>query len=179
MEATDSGSIGSNLRWTLKKGFLTIKGNGPMRYFESEKLVPWKNFFDNITDLKIEEGITSIGDYAFYNVKNIKYEQYRDKLGSIQLFGKKAFSDIDNFLDDFKAKASSKINELMLLDEQNIASYAAQISNVKSHEELNEIFASAEAASNKKVEAQKALAKNKIDELMFLGEENKADSCCC
>ncbi|KAH0796957.1 leucine-rich repeat protein [Histomonas meleagridis] len=175
MEATDSGLIGSNLRWTLKNGLLTIKGNGPMRDFESEALVPWKNFFDDITDLKIEEGVTTIGAYAFYNVEKLTYEKCKDKLGSIQLIGKKAFSDLDKFFQDFKVEASSKINNLKFLGEENKAKYTTQISNAKSHEELNEIVVKAQTESNKNEETQKTLAKNKIDDFKFLEEENKVN----
>ncbi|KAH0791838.1 leucine-rich repeat protein [Histomonas meleagridis] len=175
MEATDSGLIGSNLRWTLKKGLLTIKGNGPMRDFENETLVPWKNFFDDITDLKIEEGVTTIGAYAFYNVENLTYENCKDKLGSIQLIGKKAFSDLDKFFQDFKVEASSKINNLKFLEEENKAKYTTQISNANSQEELNEIVVKAQSESNKNEETQKTLAKNKIDDFKFLEEENKAN----
>ncbi|KAH0787023.1 leucine-rich repeat protein [Histomonas meleagridis] len=79
-EATDSGLIGSNLRWTLKNGLLTIKGNGPMRDFENETLVPWKNFFNDINDLKIEGGVLTIVANAFCNVKKLTYENSKDKL---------------------------------------------------------------------------------------------------
>ncbi|KAH0790188.1 transglutaminase domain-containing protein [Histomonas meleagridis] len=113
-EATDSGLIGSNLRWTLKKGLLTIKGNGPMRDFENETLVPWKNFFNDITDLKIEECVTTIGDYAFYYVKTLKYENCQDKLGSIKSIGKNTFSDIDKFVEDLKDKAKSKCYHIFI-----------------------------------------------------------------
>ncbi|KAH0791011.1 leucine-rich repeat protein [Histomonas meleagridis] len=88
LEAKDSGSIGSNLRWTWEDGLLTIKGNGPMRDFENETLAPWKNFFLNITDLKIEENVTSIGAYAFYYVKHLTYEICNEKIGINSIYWK-------------------------------------------------------------------------------------------
>ncbi|KAH0786583.1 DUF1542 domain-containing protein [Histomonas meleagridis] len=171
MEAKDSGRIGSNLKWTLKNGLLTIKGNGPMRDFENETLVPWKNFFDDITDLKIEEGVTYIGAYAFYNVKQLTYEKCKDKLGSVQYIGNKAFSDYEA---TFKDNALRIINNLKFLDEENKSNYITQISSANSQEDTDNIDAEAKAAANKNEEAQKTSAKNKINNL-FLEEENKAN----
>ncbi|KAH0792892.1 leucine-rich repeat protein [Histomonas meleagridis] len=116
-EATDSGRIGSNLKWILENGLLTIKGNGEMRDLENETLVPWKNFTGNITNLEIEEGVTSIRAYAFYNVKGLTYENCTDKLDSIKIIGEKAFSDMENVLQVLKEKGLKTIDDLKFLEE--------------------------------------------------------------
>ena len=71
VEAVTSGTCGaegdgSNLRWSLSGGVLTISGTGAMKN--------WKNYYDpspwekndQITHVVIESGVTSIGNSAFW-----------------------------------------------------------------------------------------------------------------
>ena len=63
----DNGTLGENLTWTLdKNGKLTISGTGDMDRCALESQVPWAAYRDQILTVVIEEGVTSIGDYAFY-----------------------------------------------------------------------------------------------------------------
>ena len=64
-----SGTCGENLTWELScDSVLTISGTGEMEnYALGEDTVPWNSLKDNFTSLIINEGITSIGNYAFYN----------------------------------------------------------------------------------------------------------------
>ena len=63
--AAASGSCGENLTWTLdEEGLLTISGTGSMTdYLYAER--PWKAFADSIKSVVMEEGVTSIGSFAF------------------------------------------------------------------------------------------------------------------
>lgn len=68
---TTSGSCGTNLSWTLSNnGTLTVSGTGEMRNFSSSTM-PWFSSRSSITSVIIEEGVTSIGKYAFYNCTNL------------------------------------------------------------------------------------------------------------
>ena len=59
------GSKGDNLTWALdKNGVLTISGNGDMADYSVEAPAPWAEC--NIETVSIGEGVTGIGDYAFY-----------------------------------------------------------------------------------------------------------------
>ena len=64
-----SGTCGDNLTWTLSGGTLTISGTGAMTNSSSSiysgVLVPWSNYCSQITKVVIEDGVTSIGNYAF------------------------------------------------------------------------------------------------------------------
>lgn len=53
-----NGSAGKGIKWDLKKGVLTISGNGPMKNFCKDR--PW--IASNVEKLIVEEGITHIGD---------------------------------------------------------------------------------------------------------------------
>ena len=62
-----SGTCGDNLTWTLADGVLTISGSGAMRdYNGSSSLPTWDDKKTDITSVVINEGVTSIGNYAFY-----------------------------------------------------------------------------------------------------------------
>ena len=61
--------------WNLSNGVLTISGTGPIPDYEigsGEPKVPWKSVQDQITKVVIQEGITSIGQWAFYSCHNLK-----------------------------------------------------------------------------------------------------------
>ncbi|MBQ6159331.1 MAG: leucine-rich repeat protein [Oscillospiraceae bacterium] len=65
-----SGSCGKNLTWTLDdQGTLTISGTGNMENYAAslwENTAPWKDNLEQIKRIFIQEGVTSIGDMAFY-----------------------------------------------------------------------------------------------------------------
>ena len=61
----DSGSCGDNVTWSLSDdGTLTISGKGRMQNYESYG-APWYGFCSQVKTVVIENGVTSIGDYAF------------------------------------------------------------------------------------------------------------------
>ncbi len=67
-----SGTCGSNVRWTRSHdNVLTISGNGAMTDYATINKVPWYSSRDLLTSVVIEAGVTSIGDYAFYDCENI------------------------------------------------------------------------------------------------------------
>jgi putative cell wall-binding protein len=71
-----SGQCGDNVTWTLENGVLTISGSGDMYNYSysfgsSTSSAPWSLISNIIKEVKIEDGVTSIGDYAFYNCQNL------------------------------------------------------------------------------------------------------------
>lgn len=71
-EAVTSGTCGaegdgSNLRWSLSGGVLTISGTGAMKDWEfyGNNVSPWEESKDQITRVVIKSGVTSIGNNAF------------------------------------------------------------------------------------------------------------------
>ncbi|MDR1369830.1 MAG: leucine-rich repeat protein [Dysgonamonadaceae bacterium] len=67
----ESGTCGTNLTWELSEGTLTILGTGAMNDFGYGG-APWYSLRNAITTVKIEDGVTSIGDMAFYACTNFK-----------------------------------------------------------------------------------------------------------
>ena len=75
------GLYGDNLKWTLYSyGELVISGTGEMDWYNkgekknTTKLAPWTEYYDDIEVITIEEGVTSIGNYAFIS-ENIQYHK--------------------------------------------------------------------------------------------------------
>lgn len=66
--AATSGTSGA-CTWSLDGTVLTISGNGAMASYSPRTALPWG---DSITEVIIEEGVTSIGMYSFYNCKELK-----------------------------------------------------------------------------------------------------------
>ena len=63
--AATGGSCGENVTWSLSDdGVLTISGTGPMEDYDVD-YAPWFDNLDLISSVKIENGVTTIGAYAF------------------------------------------------------------------------------------------------------------------
>ncbi len=71
--AASSGTCGDNLTWTLDStGTLTISGTGPMYDWASYgEDIPWKENKATIKKVVIGDGITTVGENAFYSCANI------------------------------------------------------------------------------------------------------------
>ena len=66
-----SGTCGDNLTWRLTEdGELIIEGTGAMYDFSSDS-APWYEYRESIKAVTINEGATSIGDYAFYECRSL------------------------------------------------------------------------------------------------------------
>ena len=69
----DSGTCGANLTWTYDdKGILTISGTGAMTDWTTPDNLPWKQHKNDITEIVISDGVTTIGNLAFCNLRNVK-----------------------------------------------------------------------------------------------------------
>ena len=61
------GAQGENLTWVLTEdGTLTISGSGEMKDYSDSSVAPWYTKRTKILSVVVEDGVTSIGDYAFY-----------------------------------------------------------------------------------------------------------------
>ena len=87
-----SGTCGANLSWTLDNGTLTISGEGEMdnyNYSNGKSSSPWQSLSSSIKKIIIGEGITSIGNLAFYKCIDLIEIKISD---SVTFIGKSAFS---------------------------------------------------------------------------------------
>ncbi|MDR1404527.1 MAG: leucine-rich repeat protein [Candidatus Methanoplasma sp.] len=84
----DGGTSGS-ITWDLTDGVLTISGTGDMDDYArvpstpDETTVPWWNEKDSIQVAVIEEGVTSVGAYAFHSHSSLRSVAIHDGVTSI------------------------------------------------------------------------------------------------
>ena len=97
-ETASSGTTG-DCTWTLDGTVLTISGNGEMgNSYVSD--VPWGT---GITEVIIENGVTSIGEDAFYNcssLTDITIPNSVINIGEDAFYNTKYYNDTDNWQDD-------------------------------------------------------------------------------
>ena len=65
------GDKGDNLCWRISADSLIISGSGAMLNFPTYGRVPWADSRDSIRHVILTEGVTSIGDYAFWQCRNL------------------------------------------------------------------------------------------------------------
>ena len=82
---TVGGSCGNGVYWMLntEEGLLTIYGNGAMSNYS--RTPPWASYKDSITHAVVESGVTSIGNYAFYEHSALLSVELPDTIRSLGL----------------------------------------------------------------------------------------------
>ncbi|MBQ6718919.1 MAG: leucine-rich repeat domain-containing protein [Oscillospiraceae bacterium] len=88
-----SGSCGANLSWTLSAGTLTISGSGDMTDFPEETKAPWYPYRSEILRLQLPQGLTSVGELAFYDCFRLTVVDIPDSVRSIAEY---AFASCEN-----------------------------------------------------------------------------------
>ena len=91
-DPTISGKCGQNVNYFYDKSThkLTISGTGAMADYSNHYQTPWSSYANEIQTIEIGSGVTSIGDYAFYNCSNLASVTIPNRVTSI---GDSAFSD--------------------------------------------------------------------------------------
>lgn len=106
-KSTITGTWGENISWSLDGGKLTLSGTGEMTDIENFTNVyhnkfnnadnyadyPWGEYYDVITDVVIEDGITSVADGAFCYYPELKNVSIPDSVLSL---GNESFSCCKN-----------------------------------------------------------------------------------
>ena len=65
------GADGDNLTWTFdEEGTLTISGTGAMYNYNSDT-IPWHSSCEAIRSIFVEDGVTSLSDFAFNGCRNV------------------------------------------------------------------------------------------------------------
>ena len=91
--ADNGGECGTNLTWSYVESThtLTISGTGAMADFDYQE-TPWYGYTTDITNIVIEDGVTSIGEYAFAECENLTTINIPN---SVTTIGENAFSYCD------------------------------------------------------------------------------------
>lgn len=106
------GTCGDNAKWKFTKGELYITGNGAMTNYEWDT-VPWSSKKTQINTVGIEDGITGIGNNAFYGCTNLSDIDIPDSVTSI---GNYAFSQCKILKTIIIPKNVTSINQYVFSD---------------------------------------------------------------
>lgn len=88
---TADGSFGDGLLWILdENGYLDVSGIGAMPEFGSAGDVPWYEYKNDILSVSVGYGVTSVGNYAFYQCSALEAAELAD---SVRTIGDFAFFD--------------------------------------------------------------------------------------
>ena len=91
----DSGTCGDGVTYSFEASTktLTISGTGAMDDYDYENKSPWSSYGNDIETLVVEDGVTSIGEDAFYDCDKLTTATIGSSVKSI---GQNAFRDCDN-----------------------------------------------------------------------------------
>ena len=106
--ADDSGSCGTSVTYSYDQSTktLTISGTGAMEDYEKPSDLPWYNYCSSIKSIVIENGVTHIGDYAFYQCSDESLTSVSIP-ASVTSIGKNAFNNC-KFLESITIPANVK-----------------------------------------------------------------------
>ena len=74
-KASDAeGTCGGGVDWSYDASdrTLEIKGKGVIPAYKSSSEVPWAAAIESIQKIELDDGITSVGSYAFYGCSQLK-----------------------------------------------------------------------------------------------------------
>lgn len=83
MAAETSGTCGDNIIWTLNGTTLTISGSGVIQDYQEFSLAPWNEYADSIYAVVVEDGVTRIGNFAFFGLTKVSAVNLADSVASI------------------------------------------------------------------------------------------------
>ena len=85
----ETGSFGEGLTWAYNDGVLTISGSGPMPNYAEPTQQPWFEYQTLISCVRILDGVTNAGDYAFFGFDHLKTMELA---GSVTRIGYRSFA---------------------------------------------------------------------------------------
>lgn len=83
------GTTGT-LQWKLNGGVLVITGSGEIPDYTDSRMAPWHSVADSVTRIVVGDGITRVGELAFYGCQNATTAQLSNTVTEI---GGRAFKD--------------------------------------------------------------------------------------
>ena len=94
-DTEEKQQCGTNAYWKVENGTLTISGSGAIGNYDSAAECPWADQRASITKIVVEDGITSIGNFAFYGMTNLTEISLADSITSIGAYAFKNDSSLE------------------------------------------------------------------------------------
>lgn len=67
-----SGECGEGVSWAFANGTLTISGEGEMNSYGEFFPAPWVDHREKINVVNVQNGVSNIGDFAFFSLENLR-----------------------------------------------------------------------------------------------------------
>ena len=116
----DANKCGDNLYWAYTDGTLTITGTGAMYNYDfMDNLAPWNSVSNNIKNIVLPEGLTSIGEWAFYLCASVTSISIPEGVSSI---GVRAFCNCSSLTSISIPNSVTSIGERAFYNCYNLAS---------------------------------------------------------
>ena len=88
-----SGDCGEGVSWAFENGILTISGEGTMKNYGEFSPAPWMDHKEKINAVNVENGVTNVGDFAFFDLQNLTSVNIA---GTVKTIGMYAFYGCKN-----------------------------------------------------------------------------------
>lgn len=84
-----SGKCGEAVNWSLdaESGVISITGCGPMTNYRPDRKAPWHGYREQIREIVIGEGVTTLGEYAFVKCPNLIKVQFSSTVDTVRFHG--------------------------------------------------------------------------------------------
>ena len=140
---TYSGACGDNVTWIYDSSTytLTISGTGAMYDYKSNNR-PWENYEDKIKTVIINDGVTTIGSFAFYSFGKVDSVTIPE---SVLEIGNSAFSYCKKLI-------NITIPDIVTVIDESVFSYCESLTNITIPDGVtiigNDAFAFCESLTN-------------------------------
>ncbi len=143
-DIVSSGTCGDNINYCLyDDGTMLISGQGDMDDFAADS-APWESYKNSINSVFIDMGVTSVGEYAFYNCKslsevtlsefmnsNVKFTIRNNAFGNCIKLNSVSLPETSYTISDNAFMGDS--NVLLKSNSNDISKFAASKDNCKLH----------------------------------------------
>lgn len=98
-EVVDSGKCGEKVSWSLdSNGLIVISGEGQMDNYSNYTEVPWCSRVGEIKSLAVSDGVTSVGNRAFYACDSLKEANISESVRSVGDYSFFGCTSLDNMI---------------------------------------------------------------------------------
>ena len=128
-----SNKCGAHVTYSISGSVLTIKGSGAM-YDYSADTIPWLSRKDKITSIRVEDGVTVIGSYAFSRCKYVNQVRIPSSVSQIRT---KAFSYCDSLENVSYTGSAAQYNriDIMAGNSELKAALSTGIATIRTYKE--------------------------------------------
>ncbi len=88
--AAEASGTAGGVSWEISSGVLMISGSGAIPDYQETVPAPWLEYADAIHSVQVEQGITAVGNFAFFRLDQVTAVTLPDsvtRIGSFAFFG--------------------------------------------------------------------------------------------